>query len=225
MVGALIIEDILFGEKAILEEIKSLKGCKSPDPDEIPAKLLHRLARELAKPLSIMCQQSFDAGSLPSDWKTAHITPLHKSGIRALANSYKPVSFTSISCKVMERITKKETLNFFSYAQYGFRKVRSCATNLLYTMPSWTRAIDAKDTVNVAYVDFPKAFDSVPHQRLLHELRVMDIGEKRLTWIENFLAGRFQTVCAGRQRPRPTVIKSGAPQGLVLFNLFVDDCV
>ncbi|VDM04576.1 unnamed protein product [Schistocephalus solidus] len=78
--GAPIIQDMLFREEAVFEELKSLKACKSPGPDEIPAKLLLELARELAKPLSFLCQKSLDTGILPTDWKTAHITPLHKSG-------------------------------------------------------------------------------------------------------------------------------------------------
>nr|VZI45871.1 unnamed protein product [Spirometra erinaceieuropaei] len=228
-------ENIVFQEEAILEELKSLKECKSPGPDEIPAKLLSELAQQLAKPLSFLCQKSFDVGILPTDWKTAHITPLYKSGSRAQATNYRPVSLTSICCKVMEKTIKKElmayleTHNLLSNAQYGFRRGRSCVTNLLYTMQSWTRALDAKHTVHVAYIDFGKAFDSVPHQRLLHKMRIMGIGGKLLKWMENFLVGRSQIVCVEQQQSRCTFIKSGVPQGSVLaptlFLLFINDCV
>ncbi|BHF67333.1 hypothetical protein SprV_0301035900 [Sparganum proliferum] len=134
--GGPTIEDIVFREEAILEELKSLKECKSPGPDEIPAKLPFELAQELAKPLSFLCQKLFDGGILPTDWKTAHITPLSKSSSRALAANYRPVSLTSICCKVMEKTIKKELVayleinNLLPNAQYGFRRGRSCVTNL-----------------------------------------------------------------------------------------------
>ncbi|VDM06057.1 unnamed protein product [Schistocephalus solidus] len=96
-------------------------------------------------------------------------------------------------------------------------------------MQSWIKELDAKDTVHVAYIDFQKAYDSVPHQRLLYKLRMFGIGGKLLTWIKNFLVGRFQVVWEGGSRSKRIVIESGVPQGLVLgpilFLLLINDCV
>ncbi|VDL88131.1 unnamed protein product [Schistocephalus solidus] len=108
--GAPIIQYMLFREEAVFEELKGRKACKSSGPDEIPAKLLLKLARELAKPLSFLCQKSFNTGILPTNWKAAHITPLHKSGSRAFTTNNRPVSLNSICCKVMEKIIKKELM-------------------------------------------------------------------------------------------------------------------
>nr|VZI06192.1 unnamed protein product [Spirometra erinaceieuropaei] len=72
------LSDILFSEDIVRKESEALDKSKSPGPDEIPPKLLKELASELSVPLSMLFQTSFDTGTLPTDWKLAHITPLHQ---------------------------------------------------------------------------------------------------------------------------------------------------
>ncbi|BHF76599.1 hypothetical protein SprV_0501969800 [Sparganum proliferum] len=171
-----IMETVQFTEGMILTELQRLKESKSPGPDEIPAKILKELAGELAKPLAMLFHTSFETGYLPSDWKSAWITPLYKGGSRVSANNHRPVSLTSICCKIMEKLTKQQVMQFLeqnhllSNSQHGFRKSRSSVTNLLYCLEHWTRAADRGDMVHDIYVDFKKAFDSVPHHRLLYKL-------------------------------------------------------
>nr|VZI48851.1 unnamed protein product [Spirometra erinaceieuropaei] len=139
------IESVSFDEATVRKELMTLNESKSPGPDDIPPKLLKELAVELAKPLSMLFQASFEAGGLPADWKSARITPLHKGGSKASANNYRPISLTSICCKLMEKIIKRELMRFLeqhnllSDAQQGFRSGRSCVTNLLNCLERWTR--------------------------------------------------------------------------------------
>nr|VZI24943.1 unnamed protein product [Spirometra erinaceieuropaei] len=174
--NVLTIDSVVLTKPIVQQELLKLKEGTSPGPDEIPAKLLKELATELAEPLSLLFQASLDAGRLPPEWKTAWISPIHKNGSRASANNYRPVSLTSICCKVMDRIIKRELVRVLEQnhllcdAQHGFRRGRSCLTNLLYCLEQWTRAIDEGNVVHVAYIAFKKAFDSVPHQRLLYKL-------------------------------------------------------
>nr|VZI11813.1 unnamed protein product [Spirometra erinaceieuropaei] len=139
------IESVSFDEATVRKELVMLNESKSPGPDDIPPKLLKELAAELAKPLSMLFQASFEAGCLPADWKSARITPLHKGGSKASANNYRPISLTSICCKLMEKIIKRELMRFLeqhnllSDAQHGFRSGRSCVTNLLNCVERWTR--------------------------------------------------------------------------------------
>nr|VZI33040.1 unnamed protein product [Spirometra erinaceieuropaei] len=200
------LEAVFFTEAIVRNELHNLKESTSPGPDAIPAKLLKELAPEMSKPLALIFQTSFLTGCLPSDWKSATITPLFKSGSRASANNYRPVSLTSICCKIMEKIIKKALMQFLeqhhllSDAQHGFRSGRSCLTNLLFTLEHWTKARDEGSVVHAIYIDFKKAFDSVPHQRLLHKLRNAGIRGRLLLWIQSFLAGRSQRVQVGRQQ-------------------------
>ncbi|BHF73976.1 hypothetical protein SprV_0401706000 [Sparganum proliferum] len=228
-------DSVVIAEAIVQQELLKLKEATSPGPDEIPAKLLKELATELAEPLCLLFQASLDAGRLPPEWKTAWISPIHKIGSRASANNYRPVSLNSICCKVMERIIKRELMRFLeqhhllSDAQHGFRRGRSCLTNLLYCLEQWTRATDEEHVVHVAYTDFKKTFDSVPHQRLLCKLSCIVVRGKLLKWIENFLIGRSQTVCLDGQQSAEVTVTSGVPQGSLLgpiiFLIYIDDCV
>ncbi|BHF73994.1 hypothetical protein SprV_0401707800 [Sparganum proliferum] len=131
-----ILEAVFFTETSVRKELLNLKESTSPGPDAIPAKLLKELAPEMSKPLAMIFQTSFITGCLPSDWKSATITPIFKGGSRASANNYRPVILTSICCKIMENIIKKALKQFLeqhhllSDAQHGFRSGRSCLTNL-----------------------------------------------------------------------------------------------
>nr|VZH99437.1 unnamed protein product [Spirometra erinaceieuropaei] len=218
------LEAVFFTEAIVQTELLNLKESTSPGPDAIPAKLLKELAPEMSKPLALSFQTSFHTGCLSSDWKSATITPLFKSGNRASANNYRPVSLTSICCKIMEKIIKKALMRFLeqhhllSDAQHGFQSGRSCLTNLLFTLERWTKARDEGNVVHAIYIDFKEAFDSVPHQRLLHKLRNAGIRGRLLVWIQSFFgwtvpksAGRASAVLKikrGEWRPTGLSLRS-----------------
>ena len=99
--------------------------------------------------------------------------PIYKKGSRSDKEHYRPVSLTSVPYKIMENIIKEalskflETNTIFCKKHHGFTRGRSCLTNLLATFENWTRILDEGYGLDVVYLDYRKAFDSVPHRRLL----------------------------------------------------------
>ena len=109
-------------------------------------------------------------GHLPIDWRKAYVSPIYKKGARNLAANYRPVSLTSIGCKIMEMFVKIMVLghltnhDLLSPKQYGFISGRSTVTQLLCYLEECIEIIVGGGVVDIIYLDFAKAFDTVPHQ-------------------------------------------------------------
>ena len=88
-------------------------------------------------------------------------------------------------------------MNLLSDNQYGFRPKRSCNIQLLEILDRWAESVDEGSPIDVIYLDFSKAFDSVAHDRLLFKLNCLGVHGVTLNWIENFLTARSQCVRIG----------------------------
>ena len=160
------------------EVIKVLNKKKSPGPDNMHPKLLQEVSAEVVKPLTLLFQKSIAEGKLPDNWKKANITPIYKKGSRSEAGNYRPVSLTSVVCKLLESIIRDHILDYlnksvFTAEQHGFVKGRSCLTNLLEVLELRTHSMDKGYGLDVICLDYRKAFDTVTHQRLLTRLRMV----------------------------------------------------
>ena len=147
---------------------------------------------------------------------------MFKGGDPTVPANYRPITLTSVVGKVLERLVKEQMeaflcrCNRWCSQQHGFTRNRSCVTNLLLAREHWCESVDLSQRLDVVFIDFSKAFDRVPHRRLLVKLEGLGIREPLLGWIKAFITDRSNRVEVNGALSSTVVAASSLPQGFVL---------
>ena len=143
-------------------------------------------------PLKLLFDASLRLKKLPEDWRTANIVPVFKKGDKKQALNYRPISLTSVVCKLIESIVRDHIMDYFitnhlfSTQQYGFLKGRNTMLQLIKIIDMWTDMLEEGGQIDVIYADLEKAFDKVPRNRLFQELPSYNVNKDVIEWIRSF---------------------------------------
>ena len=194
------ISDLIISSQGVAKQLSELNPSKACGPDEIPARILKELSPSISHWLCFIFQQSYDSGTLPPDWSKALVSAVFKKDLKSNPANYRPISLTCLCCKVMEHIILSHVSKHLAYhnilinEQHGFRKLFSCETQLITAINDWAKSINQKKQTDAILLDFNKAFDSVPHLRLMSKLDHYGIRGLSANWIKAFLSNRSQVV-------------------------------
>ena len=226
-------ENICITDEMITVALRNLKLKTSRTPDEIPSIVLKKIGTQITYFLKNFFQLSINTGTIPKEWKTAIVSPIHKKSSKDKAKNYRPISLTSSICRLLESIIKDCIIdhifsqNLLSGRQHGFLPGRGTTTQLLHSLNNWTTAHDLHEIMEIVYTDFSKAFDRVSHRKLLQVIQAYGIIGTNLSWINEFLSDRTQQVIIEDELSSPLDVLSGVPQGSVLgpllFIIYIED--
>ena len=184
----------------VQKSLSELDSHKATGLDGLSSKILKLSASVIASPLTVIFNQSISYGHFPIQWKTARITPVHKSGSRTDKNNYRPISILCVVSKLLERhyhncITAFLTSYDLLYkGQSGFRRYHSCESAITKLVDTWLINIEHGKLNGVTLIDFRKAFDMINVHILVSKLQCYHFDEVLIKWMYSYLTGRSQCV-------------------------------
>jgi hypothetical protein len=167
-----------------MKRLAAIGKDKSVEPDGISGEILKLGGEAMIPYLARLLDVTVNNAAFPSDWKKAIVVPIYKGGNRSLVSNYRPVSLTSVVCKQMEHVVasclrkiwdKKDSL--FD-GQNGFRPGYSCESQVITVYQDISDSLNNGSRIDAIIIDFPKAFDLVPHDRLLTKIAAPGVDSR-----------------------------------------------
>ena len=189
-------KELQISDEGVTKLLRKVNPNKAKGPDSILARILKELADESAPLLTIIFNKSLEQCEVPTDWRKANFTASYKKGNKYEPSNYWPVSLTSLCCKLQDYILISNVLTHLEEhailmdCQHGFPARRSCETQLIGLYYDLAQYLDKKKQTDLAILAFSKAFDRVPHQRLLRKLTHYGIQGNTHKLKEPFLSGQ-----------------------------------
>ena len=219
----------------VLKHLNELKPALNISPDSIPEIFLKHCRFSLCRPLTYLFQFMLMIKAIPKIWKTAIISPIPKVLNSPNPIDYRPISLLCPTSKIFEKIIFSkismflEDNNIIPKSQHGFQMKKSVVTQLIETYEDLTFAHENKCITDIIYFDLSKAFDSVPHNRLIAKLSSIGIKGALLDLIKDYLTNRTFTVRVGNtfssEKPAPSGVPQGSVGGPILFIAYISDIV
>ena len=227
-----------FREVTTLEAVNmigKLGNSTATGIDEIDSMSLKLVTAELTQPIKHIINVSLTESSYANKWKIAKTIPLlkNKDLDKLSPSSYRPVALLTTVSKIVERAAQTQLLDYLEKTRqlnpnsHAYRKGMSTTTTLIQLMDGLYEATDAKKISSLMALDQSCAFDCVRHSLLLDKLRLMNIEEKAITWVGNYLAHRSHFVSVGRavsgMKPVPRGVPQGSVLGPLLYTIYTSD--
>ena len=166
--------------------------------------------------LFLIFKTALNKGFFPSYWKISEVVPIFKDENRAMIEQYRPISLLCSVSKVLEKLIFDELYEIvktkLEESQHGFRRHRSVVTQMLLFLDLLYNEFDEKDNeIFVLYLDFKKAFDTVPHNLLINKVENLGVGGNLLKIVASYLSNRKQYVKVNDSESETVPVTSGVP--------------
>ena len=234
----------------IRKRLSAITRKKSVGPDGIPGEIL-KLGREAIIPYLVkLLDITMNNNATPGDWKKAIVVPIYKEGDRLAVGNYRLVSLTLVVCQLMQHVIARyrrqvwEMSGWLYEGHHGFRLGYSCESKVITVCQDITDSLDEGVRTDTKIIAFSKAFDLVPHDRLLTIIMATGVDLRIVVWVKEFRLGCLQGVRVDGQLSKEVRVNSGVPQGSILdpllflvyvndiwrntesnIRLFTDDCI